>query len=229
VRGALASAGVVGASIQTFGEEGSNEVIIRTPGESETVVNEALAQFVGENNFKIERIERVGPTVGHDLRMKALKAIGWAMVAILMYIGWRFRSMTFGMAAVVALVHDVVITVGMLALSGREISLAIIAALMTIVGYSLNDTIVVFDRIREDKKLMKKKPLAEIVNLSINQTLSRTILTSLTTLIVVVCLWFFGGEVINDFAFTLLVGIVVGTYSSIYVASPLIISFGQKK
>jgi len=229
VRDVLSEHGVVDAQIQTFGDKRSNEIIIRTKGEAEDAVDNALNDLIGVDNYEILRVERVGPAVGSDLRKKAIKAIIFALLAILLYIGWRFRSVKYGFAAIVALFHDVLIAAGMLALTGREFSLPIIAALLTIVGYSLNDTIVIFDRIREDLKLMKKSPLSEVVNKSVNQTLSRTLLTSVTTLLVVLSLFIFGGQVINDFAFTLLVGVIVGTYSSVYVASPLLIGWSVKK
>ena len=229
VRQVLAEKGLPDAQIQTFGDRKSNEIIIRIAEVEEDVIRGALEEFVGADNFEILRVERVGPSVGSDLRRKALQAILWAMVAILLYVGWRFRSLLYGVAAIAALFHDVLIAVGALSITGREFTLPIIAALLTIVGYSLNDTIVVFDRIREDKKLMKRSPFIDIVNASVNQTLSRTIMTSFTTLLVVLFLFLFGGQVINDFAFTLLIGVIIGTYSSIYVASPLLIGFGKKK
>ena len=227
MRNTLSDQGVVDSQIQTFGDDNANEVIIRTKGEAAEEVDAALNEFAGEGNFEVLRVENVGPAVGIELRNKAYKAIFWALIAILLYVGWRFKSSKYGFAAIVALFHDVCIAVGMLALTGREISLPIIAALLTIVGYSLNDTIVIFDRIREDAKLMRKTKFVDIVNTSINQTLSRTVLTSLTTLLVVLFLFIFGGQVINDFAFTLLIGVIVGTYSSVYVASPLVIGFGK--
>ncbi|MBU1864394.1 MAG: protein translocase subunit SecD [Candidatus Omnitrophica bacterium] len=229
VRNAFHERGIFDVHIQTFGDRNSNEIIVRTKGDTEEIVEQALETIAGKGNYEVLRVERVGPAVGSDLRQKAIKSIIFALIAILMYVGWRFRSVSYGVAAIIALFHDVLIAVGMLALTGREISLPIIAALLTIVGYSLNDTIVIFDRIREDVKLMKKSTFVDVVNKSINQTLARTILTSLTTLIVVVFLFIFGGQVINDFAFTLLVGIIVGTYSSVYIASPLIIGWGRKK
>ncbi len=229
IRDALSEHGVIDAQIQTFGDQKSNEIIIRTKGETEDAVDNALNALIGEDNYEILRVERVGPAVGSDLRKKAVKAIIFALLAILLYIGWRFRSVKYGFAAIAALFHDVLIAAGMLALTGREFSLPIIAALLTIVGYSLNDTIVIFDRIREDLKLMRKSTLTEVINKSVNQTLSRTLLTSVTTLLVVLFLFIFGGQVINDFAFTLLVGVIVGTYSSVYVASPLLIGWSGKK
>ena len=170
----------------------------------------------------------VGPKIGEELKGKALLAIFWSLLGIILYIWWRFEF-TYGLAAIVALFHDVMITVGIFSILGKEITLPIIAALLTIVGYSLNDTIVVFDRIREDLKLYRKSDYATIINKSINQTLSRTIITSLTTFIVVLSLYIFGGSVINDFALALLIGVIVGTYSSIYIASPIMISHFEKR
>ncbi|MDH7512295.1 MAG: protein translocase subunit SecF [Clostridiales bacterium] len=170
--------------------------------------------------------ETVGPQVGHDLRSKATQATIWALLGMLVYIGLRFK-LAYGVAAVITLFHDVVITVGIFSATNREINLPVIAGILTIVGYSLNDTIVIFDRVRDNIKLMRKTPLEEILNTSINQTLSRTIITSGTTLLTVVALFLFGGEVINDFAFTLIIGIIVGTYSSIY-QSCVLVYFWQK-
>ena len=174
-------------------------------------------------SFAVKRVEMVGPKVGADLRRKAMGAIVSAMIGILIYITFRFKFLSFGVGAIAALAHDVFITTSIFAISGGEFNLPIIAALLTIVGYSLNDTIVVFDRIRDNLKLLRREPFMVIINKSINQTLSRTILTSLTTLIVVLCLFLIGSEVIKPFAFALLIGIFVGTYSSIYVASPVIL------
>jgi len=165
--------------------------------------------------------EWVGPQVGQDLRRQTLQAMGWALLGLLAYITYRFEF-RFGVAAVVALVHDVVIALGAFSLTGREFNLPVIAAFLTIIGYSLNDTVVVFDRIRENNQVQRRMPLYDRINLSINQTLSRTVLTSGTTLVVVVCLFLFGGPVINNFSFALLVGVLVGTYSSIFVASPIV-------
>ena len=162
----------------------------------------------------------VGPQVGADLRLQTAYAMFWALLGLLAYITYRFES-RFGFAAVAALVHDVFIAVGAFSITNREFNLPVVAAFLTIIGYSLNDTVVVFDRIRENRQTQRRMPLAESINLSINQTLSRTMLTSGTTLIVVLSLFFYGGPVINNFAFALLVGVVVGTYSSIFVASPV--------
>ncbi len=164
--------------------------------------------------------EFVGPQVGSDLRRQTLLAMGWALAGLLAYISYRFEF-RFGVGAVAALVHDVTIAVGAFSLTNREFNLPVVAAFLTIIGYSLNDTVVVFDRIRENAQTLRRQPLYERINLSINQTLSRTMLTSGTTLIVVVALFLYGGPVINDFAFALLVGVIVGTYSSMFIASPV--------
>lgn len=164
--------------------------------------------------------EFVGPQVGSDLRRQGSMAMLWALAGLLAYISWRFEF-RFGVAAVAALVHDVLIAVGAFSITGREFNLPVIAAFLTIIGYSLNDTVVVFDRIRENSQLQRRLPLDERVNLSLNQTLSRTVLTSGTTLLVVLSLFIYGGPVINNFAFALLIGVIVGTYSSLFVASPV--------
>ena len=170
--------------------------------------------------------ESVGPAVGKDLRDKATLAIAFSIGAMLVYIWIRFQF-AYGVGAVAALFHDVLITLSALALTGREIELSTVAAILTLVGYSVNDTVVVFDRMRENLKLKRGMELESLMDTSINQTLSRTLLTSGTTLIVVISLFLFGGEVINTFAFVLLVGIIVGTYSSIFVASPVALGISR--
>jgi preprotein translocase subunit SecF len=150
-----------------------------------------------------------------------MQAMGWALLGLLVYITYRFEF-RFGVAAVIALIHDVVIALGAFSVTGREFNLPVIAAFLTIIGYSLNDTVVVFDRIRENNQLHRRMPLYDRINLSINQTLSRTVLTSGTTLLVVLSLFLYGGPVINNFSFALLIGVIVGTYSSIFVASPIV-------
>jgi len=172
--------------------------------------------------------EEAGPRIGEELKGKAVMAILIALLGIIIYIWWRFEF-TFGVAAVIALFHDILITVGIFFITGKEISLAIVAALLTIVGYSLNDTIVVFDRIREDLKVYRKESYSSVINHSINETLSRTVITSLTTFVVVFCLYLLGGTVIRDFAFALMIGVIVGTYSSIFVASPILVEFFGKR
>ena len=170
----------------------------------------------------------MGSRIGKELKKSAVWSIIAALLGIIIYISWRFE-LGFAIGAIVALAHDVLVTIGVYSVTGHQISLPIIAALLTIVGYSVNDTIVVFDRIREDLKLMKKGSFKDICNLSINQTLSRTILTSLTTLITVLMLLIFGGGAIFDFALALCIGILVGTYSSIFVATPVVLMWYKSK
>lgn len=188
------------------------------------VEQDALKTWIAENailgNYIKLKEDTFSPSISAEQTEKALLAIVMALVSILVYVSIRFK-VDYALGAIVALVHDVLITLGMFALFKQEFSLPVVAAFLTIVGYSLNDTIVVFDRIRENVKIIKAKPLDEIINRSINQTISRTLLTSLTTLFVVVVLFFFGGVALKSFSFPLLVGIIVGTYSSIYIASPV--------
>lgn len=229
VRDALSEKGMGSAVIQSLGE---NKVAIRVKSEEsqlDTVSDEIMAVLVerfGQDNVSQELVEMVGPQVGADMRRKGLMSILYAIVGILIYITVRFQF-RFALGAITALIHDITITVGVFSLFGKEFTLPVVAALLTIIGYSLNDTIVVYDRIRENIRRSPKEKLGEVVNRSINQTLSRTILTSGTTLFVVLCLFFLGGEVIHDFSFALLVGIVVGTYSSIYIASPVLLLGGK--
>lgn len=229
VRLALDQAGYGNSEIQRFAT--GNEVLIRAPYVEDADVSEAIktamAETVPDNPFEVRREELVGPKVGGELGKKAVLAIVFALCAILVYIGWRFEF-RFAVAAVAALFHDVLVTLGLFSLTGREISLAVVAAFLTIVGYSLNDTIVVFDRIREDLRKYHKQSYNGVINASINETLGRTIMTSLTTLIVVLFLFFMGGEVLRDFSFALLVGVLVGTYSSIFVASPILVEWHIK-
>jgi preprotein translocase subunit SecF len=173
--------------------------------------------------FVLLSAENVGPQVGADLRKKALYAVVWSIAGMLVYIAIRFRSLPFGVGAVVALIHDTLITVGLLALLGREFNLVVVAALLTLVGYSVNDTVVVYDRVRENQRTPKKEALESVINRSINQTLSRTVLTAGATMLVCVALFFLGGEVLNTFALTLIIGIIIGTYSSIYVAAAIVV------
>jgi preprotein translocase subunit SecF len=209
-------------------EIGQDEVIVRTnqpmTNELQTKVGEALTGQFGAGNFDIRRIEFVGPKVGKDLTNKAILAIVFAWVGMLIYIAWRFEF-RYALGAIIALIHDTIIVIGALSLLNKEFTLTIVAALLTVIGYSINDTIVVFDRIRENRKKDLKRRLGEIINASVNETLSRTILTSFTVFLVLIALFFLGGPVIHDFAFALLVGIFVGTYSSIFIASPIVLLF----
>ena len=226
IRNVLKDIGLGSASIQHFGN--NREVIIRSFEMNPEHIIAKFKEVFKQNRFEIMRVEKVGPSVGKDLRGKAVKALGIAILFMVVYISFRFEF-RFAVAAIVALLHDPLICLGAISLTHREISAPVIAALLTIVGYSINDTIVVFDRIREDRKLMRKAPYKEIINTSINQTLSRTFLTSLTTLAVILSLYFLGGEVIKTFAFVLMIGVIVGTYSSIFIASPILIDWPSKK
>jgi len=214
--------------IQTFGAPEDHEILLALPVDSPLGSGVDLTQNLKKlldpqyPKLEIRRIESIGPKVGAELKWDALMAIMIALGLVLLYITFRFQW-KLGVSAIVALVHDVLVVVGVFSILDKEFSLAVVAALLTVVGYSLNDTIVVFDRVRENLGRYRKKSLIEVLNLSINETLSRTILTSLTTLLVVVVLFVFGGEIINDFAFALMVGIFVGTYSSIYIASPMVL------
>ena len=171
--------------------------------------------------LKILKIDKVGPVVGKELRNQAFIALGLALAGILIYMAFRFKF-RFGVAAVLSLVHDSILMLGMYSLTGKEVSVAFIAAILTVVGYSLNDSIVVLDRVRENWTSVRTKGVVELVDMSINQTLARTINTSVTTLLPVIAMYLFGGEVISNFAFAFLVGIIVGTYSSVYVASGIV-------
>jgi preprotein translocase subunit SecF len=189
-------------------------------------VLDALKQDFYAGNFGVKGADVVGPQVGSQLRKQATLAVGFSLLAMLVYLWFRFE-LIYGVAAVVAVFHDTLITVGAFSLTNQEITLTVIAAILTLVGYSMNDTIVVFDRIRENIKLMRRESLAEIVNKSINQTLSRTILTSGLTFLTVLSLYLFGGEVLHGFSFALVVGIIIGTYSSIAVAAPMLVAYTE--
>ena len=184
----------------------------------------ALQQDFYTSNFVVRNVEIVGPQVGSQLRHQAIMATLYSLAGMLVYLWFRFE-MIYGVGAVVACLHDTIITVGFFSLLNKEISLTVIAAILTLIGYSMNDTIVVFDRIRENIKLLRREPLADIVNKSINQTLSRTILTSGLTFLTVLSLYIFGGEVLRGFSLALVIGILIGTYSSIAVAAPMLVAY----
>ncbi|OPL16414.1 MAG: preprotein translocase subunit SecF [delta proteobacterium MLS_D] len=230
IRKALNQIDMGGSIIQRFGAAQDNEYLIRTElSEAELenlsgLVEKALAEHYDHDHFEIRRVEMVGAAVGKDLRQKGILSILYAMIGILVYVTWRFE-LRYALGAIIALIHDIVITVGIFSLLDKEFTLPVIAALLAIIGYSLNDTIVVFDRIRENVRASGRKPLRDIMNASINQILSRTLLTSLTTLLVVGALFFLGGAVIHDFAFALMVGVIVGTYSSIFIATPTVLAW----
>jgi len=212
-------------SLQEFGD--SNTIIIRLQNKSATenitTIN-TVKELIRDQVTEFRRSEYVGPSISSELFYKGLKAIFFALIAILIYIWIRFEWQ-FGFGAIVALAHDVIFTLGILSLFNIEFSLSTIAAILTIAGYSLNDSIVIFDRVRENLRKFKKLDLVELFNLSINNTLSRTIMTSLTTLIALLCLFLLGGQVIKPFAFTMIIGVLIGTYSSIFIAVPTLLLF----
>jgi preprotein translocase subunit SecF len=228
IRRALDTINLGGSVIQDFGQEGANEYLVRLDKTSVGLgalgeqIKKALTGQFGTGHFEIRRIESVGPKIGEDLRYRGIMSVIVATVMMGIYIWFRFE-LRFGIGAVIALIHDVLVTVGALMLANYEFDLTIIAALLTIVGFSVNDTVVVCDRIRENMRKIKRESLESIVNTSINETLSRTILTTGTALMVLVALYFLGGAVIRPFAFALLVGFFSGVYSTIFIASPVIL------
>jgi len=238
VRSALASKGMGEALIQDFtdsfgtaaADQGGSEFLIRLPLAGENTsdeskrVTEALHGAFDKDSMEIQRVESVGPRVGETLRRQAILAVLFATVMMGAYIWFRFE-LRFGIGACAALLHDVIITIGALSLLNFEVDLTVVAALLTVVGFSVNDTVIISDRIRENMRKNRRDPLAKIINASINETLSRTIITTGTASLVILALFFLGGNVIHGFAFALLVGFTVGTYSSIYIASPIVLMF----
>jgi preprotein translocase subunit SecF len=237
IRQAIAAAGIKDATIQSIQEEVSaapgNDVLISLPEQTnenaldagrQQIVNALQAHY--NNPFTVQNVQIVGPTVGRQLETKAGLATLYSMAGMLVYLWFRFQ-LIYGVAAVVACFHDTLITVGFFALTNQEISLTVIAAILTLVGYSMNDTIVVFDRIRENLRMSRREALPDVVNRSINQTLSRTVLTSGLTFLTVLSLYIFGGPVLKGFSFALVVGILIGTYSSIAVAAPMLVAWQE--
>src|SRR2546421_3416769 len=222
VRGALKPIGFADASIQVSAQGGKSYITVRTPLNTSDKVEKQVIQSMPNAGFKGEGSERGGALVGGELARNSLVALGLGILGILIFVTFRFE-LSFAVGAIVALLHDVLITVGMLSLLGRELTLTMVGAVLTIAGYSINDTIVVYDRIREGLASSKRGSIEEIMNSSINQTLSRTILTSTVTLIPILCLFLFGGAVLRDFALAIIIGVVVGTYSSIFIASPIVL------
>lgn len=237
IRNAMEAMGSKDAMVQNFG--GENEFLIRVEKTAEDLeeMSKKIQGFLQERfkgkTLEIRRVEVVGPKVGKDLKTKAIWAVSLSFAAILVFVAWRFKQVSFGLGGIAALVHDIIITYGAISIAGLEYSLPLMAVILTIIGFSINDTIVIFDRVRENVKKMRKESLENVFNISINETLGRTILTSSTVMMVVLILFFFGGPVIHDFAFTLIIGLISGTYSTIYVASPVVLlwnkHFTQKK
>ena len=236
IRQATEAAGIKDARIQPIQDVGaasSNEVLISLPEQTnESALDQGRQQIQDalkahyDNPFTVRNVQVVGPTVGKQLEKQAALATLYSMAGMLIYLWFRFQ-LIYGVAAVVACFHDTLITVGAFALTNQEISLTVIAAILTLVGYSMNDTIVVFDRIRENLRLSRRETLPDVVNRSINQTLSRTVLTSGLTFLTVLSLYIFGGPVLRGFSFALVVGILIGTYSSIAVAAPMLVAWQE--
>jgi preprotein translocase subunit SecF len=232
IRNAMSAAGIKDARIVTYDKPELREMLIGLPEQTDASVDSSRRQIVDalqahySNPGTVQKVESVGPTVGRQLEKQAALATLYSLIGMLIYLWFRF-DLIYGIAAVVAVFHDTLITVGFFALRDKEISLTVIAAILTLVGYSMNDTIVVFDRIRENLRLSRREGLTEVVNRSINQTLSRTVLTSGLTFLTVLALYLFGGEVLNGFSFALVVGILIGTYSSIAVAAPMLVAYQE--
>jgi preprotein translocase subunit SecF len=233
IRKAMEDAGVKDASIRSYGSAGANEMLISLPEQlDETSLDAGRARIVDalqahyNNPFTVRNVQVVGPTVGKQLEKQATLATLYSLLGMLIYLWFRFQ-LIYGVAAVIACFHDTLITIGFFSLTNQEISLTVIAAILTLVGYSMNDTIVVFDRIRENLRLSRREPLPDLVNRSINQTLSRTVLTSGLTFLTVLSLYIYGGPVLRGFSFALVVGILIGTYSSIAVAAPMLVAYQE--
>ncbi len=228
VRANLVAADLSDAVVQTFGS--ANDIVVRLAASGETSnaeISSRVLEALG-GDVEMRRVEFVGPQVGEELTEQGALAMLWVLAGVFIYIMFRFQW-RFSVGAVAALIHDVLITAGILSLFQIEFDLTVVAALLAVIGYSLNDTIVLYDRIRENFRRLRKEGPTDVVNTSINQTLSRTVMTSLTTIMVLLALFYFGGEIIHSFAFTLLVGVLIGTYSSIFVASTAILQLGVSK
>jgi SecD/SecF fusion protein len=227
VRQVLKDIGLGDSLIQQF-KDNPKVVMIRTAEDKSQMLTDKLKERFAADDVQVLRIERVGPVAGRHLQTKAIYALIWALIGILIYVAIRFKHLNFAVAGVIALFHDVLIALGALVLTGRPVDLLSVTAFLTIAGYSINDTIVIYDRVRENSRLYRKLSLTELINLSVNQTLGRTILTSGVTLLVVISIFVYGGEVLSNFAFTLLVGFISGVYSTVYIASPLVLALSRK-
>jgi SecD/SecF fusion protein len=228
VREAMKELNLADASIQQF-KENPRVVLIKTGVTKGDIITAKLKEKFPQDDIQTLKVEKVGPVAGKNLKTKASSAIIWSLIGILIYVGFRFKHFNFAAAGVIALIHDVLVALGALAITGRPIDLLSVTAFLTIAGYSINDTIVIYDRVRENSRLQSRMGLVELINLSVNQTLGRTILTSGVTLLVVTALLLYGGEVLGNFAFTLLVGFISGVYSTVYIASPLVIALERRK
>jgi preprotein translocase subunit SecF len=231
VRNTLDATGYKDANVQKFG--GENEFLVRVEKTSENLeavaksMQTSLQERFKDKGLEIRRVEVVGPRVGKDLKTKAMWAVGLAFLGILIYVAFRFHEFSYGLGGIVALFHDVIVTYGAVSIFNIEFSLNVLAVILTIIGFSINDTIVIFDRVRENVKKIRKENIVTIFNISINETLERTILTTGTVMVVVLILFFFAGEVIHDFTIALIVGLITGTYSTVYIASPVVLFWEQ--
>jgi preprotein translocase subunit SecF len=237
IRAAVSSAGIKDSRIQRYGPAANDEFIIaleqkatdeKALDSGKQLIINALNNSPLAQKFEVRNVEIVGPQVGNQLKWQAFWATMYSLLGMLIYLAFRFE-LIYGVAAVVAVFHDTLFTLGVFSLTNTEISLTVIAALLTLIGYSMNDTIVIFDRIRENLKLSRRESMRELVNKSINQTLSRTILTSGLTFLTVISLYLFGGQVLHGFSFALVVGILIGTYSSIAVAAPMLVAYQEAR
>lgn len=235
IRAALKPLGFAGATIQSMGISSDNEFLIRTSTEGDVgyqtakKIEGALKNAFGAKDVDIRGTNMVGSAVSEDLKKKGFFSLLYAGIGLLIYIWWRFEF-SFSVGAIAALVHDVIVTVGMFSLTGKEIDLTVIAALLTIVGFSLNDTIVIFDRVRENlKKLTGSVELSTVMDSSVSQTLNRTILTSFTVFVTILCLFLLGGSVIHNFAFAMIAGVISGVYSTVFIANPVVLLFNRIK
>jgi len=232
LRSILTANGYGDAELQ--GISGRPSFIIRVPKGPTSVdslakdLQKDIEEKLPGNDPVIERAEFVGPAVGRALTDQALSAIAWASILIIVYVGFRFKSTLWGVCSIVAVVHDVLSIIGIFSILNKEITVTVVAGILTLAGYSMNDTIVIYDRMRENLRLSKKETLAEIINRSVNETLSRTIMTSMTVALTLLVLFFFGGDVIHDFSFAMLWGVFVGSYSSIFVAAPIIYQWQRR-
>jgi preprotein translocase subunit SecF len=224
LREALDKGGLKGVTVQTIGEEKDNEVLIKVQAEEGSLntitkkITEDLSREFSDNKLEIQKVDIVGPKAGKELRLSGVKAMFWAILSIMIYIAIRF-DFRYAPGAMISLVHDIIVVAGIIAWTGHEFSLQTVAALLAIIGYSVNDTVIVYDRIREHEDRDKTITLRQHINDAVNDTLSRTIITSVATLLVTVSMYFFGGIAIKDFFFAMSLGIIFGTYSSVYIAA----------
>jgi preprotein translocase subunit SecF len=232
VRSALDTSGLREAVVQNFG--GENEFLIRVEKSSEDMeaiakgIQAALQERFKVNAPEIQSVQVVGPMVGRDLKQKALWAVGLSLLAIMLYIAFRFHKLSYGLGGVISLFHDIIVTYGAISVLNLEYNLSLMAVILTIIGFSINDTIVIFDRVRENIKKMRKTDLVTVFNESINECLGRTILTTGTVMISVLILFFFAGQVLREFTIALIVGVTTGTYSTVYIASPVVLFWEQR-